>query len=108
MAKASKKRMRFKKVYADKGYQGEVFADYVRQEFYGAEVQIGENRTNIREGFVPDKKRWIIERTFAWLFDCRRLIVDHERRIVHSFGMIRMASIRMMLRRLSPNPSTTW
>lgn len=98
---------RIKKVYADKGYRGERFANFVRQEL-GAKIRIGENRTNTVNGFVPDKKRWIVERTFAWLFDNRRLMVDHERRTTHSLGMLRLAAIRMMIRRLVPPPLVTW
>jgi putative transposase len=98
----------FKRIYADKGYQGERFAGYVDQKFDGAVVQIGENKTNIRDGFVPDKQRWVVERTFAWLFDYRRLTIDYERLIVHSQGMMRLAAIRTMIRRLVPEPFPKW
>ena len=97
-----------KKIYADKGYQGENFAKFVDDEFDGAVVQIGNTATNPKDGFVPDKQRWVVERTFAWIFDNRRLTIDYERRIVHSQGMLRLAAIRTMIRRLAPNPVLTW
>jgi putative transposase len=90
-------------VYADKGYQGERFETFVRETF-DARVRIGDNKTNPVSGFVPDKQRWVVERTFAWLYDYRRLLVDHERLLRRSLTMIRLAAIRLILRRLCPQP----
>ena len=52
--------------------------------------------------FVVLPKRWIVERTFAWISHNRRLVRDFERyaRIVVAF--VRLAMIRIMLRRLTP------
>ena len=69
--KARWKRHRVKKLVADKGYQGPSFMGYVRAKF-GADVEIGQNHTSPRTGFTPAKKRWVVERGFAWLGDyCR-------------------------------------
>jgi putative transposase len=90
-----------RKYYADKGYTGANFASYVR-EVADADVRIGENYTTTIRSFVPDKKGWRVERTFAWLGDYRRLDKDQERLMKNSVAMIRWAMVRLMLRRLSP------
>ena len=48
--------------------------------------------------------RWIVERTFAWLVKNRRLSKDYERRVQTGETFIKVAMIRLMLRRL---PSST-
>jgi putative transposase len=50
--------------------------------------------------FVLLPKRWIVERTFAWLTNERRLSVDYERSVKVSEAMIQLAMIRRMIRRL--------
>jgi transposase len=46
-------------------------------------------------------KRWIVERTFGWLYKSRRLCRDYEVRTDHSEAMIRICMIRIMLKRLA-------
>jgi transposase len=53
------------------------------------------------KGFVLLKKRWIVERTFAWLGFNRRLSKDYERTVASSESRVRIAAIGMMLRRLT-------
>lgn len=53
------------------------------------------------KGFVLIKKRWIVERTFAWLGFNRRLSKDYERTIASSETRVRIAALGMMLRRLT-------
>jgi putative transposase len=53
------------------------------------------------KGFVLIKKRWIVERTFAWLSFNRRLSKDYERTVASSETRVRVAAIGMMLRRLT-------
>ncbi len=50
-------------------------------------------------------KRWIVERTFAWIGRCRRLARDFERPIRSVVAFIRLAMIRIMMRRLAANHS---
>lgn len=54
-------------------------------------------------GFVLLPKRWVSERTFAWLGRFRRHSKDYERRTDSSEAMIRMSSIHIMLKKLSPS-----
>jgi putative transposase len=53
-------------------------------------------------GFVLLPKRWVVERTHAWIGRCRRHSRDYERYTTSSAAMIRMTSIGTMLRRLAP------
>jgi transposase len=52
-------------------------------------------------GFVVVPKRWIVERTFAWLYRCRRLSKDYEYLTSTSETMIQVAMINLMVRRLA-------
>jgi transposase len=52
-------------------------------------------------GFVLLPKRWVVERTFGWLMNCRRLVRDYERLPEVSEAFIYLAMIRIMVRRLA-------
>lgn len=54
------------------------------------------------QGFVLLPKRWVVERTFAWLGRSRRLSKDYERRTDSSECMVRLSSVRLLLNRLAP------
>lgn len=54
--------------------------------------------------FQPVRKRWVIERTNAWVVRCRRNAKDYERRVASSEAMVQFSSIHLMLRRLAPTP----
>jgi transposase len=57
-------------------------------------------------GFEVLPKRWIVERTFAWISRNRRLARDFERYATTVTAFIRLAMIRIMLRRLAANASS--
>jgi transposase len=61
-------------------------------------------RSDQAKGFEVLPKRWIVERTFAWLNRCRRLAKDLENLTQTALTFVKLASIRFMLRRLC-NPS---
>jgi putative transposase len=61
------------------------------------------SRPSDAKGFVLLPKRWVVERTFAWLGRCRRHSKDYERRTDSSESMIRISAIRLCLRRLVPS-----
>ena len=54
------------------------------------------------KGFIPLKKRWVVERTNAWNGRCRRHSKDYERTIESSAAMIQVSNTHLMLRRLAP------
>jgi putative transposase len=53
-------------------------------------------------GFVLLPKRWVVERTFAWLGRSRRLSKDYERRTASSEAIVRISGIHLLLKRLAP------
>ena len=54
-----------------------------------------------QQGFAVLPRRWVVERTFAWLGRYRRLSKDYEHSIVSSEGTVYLASIHTMLRRIA-------
>ncbi|MEA2734620.1 MAG: hypothetical protein QOE14_1071 [Humisphaera sp.] len=57
-------------------------------------------------GFERLPKRWVVERSFAWLFNFRRLLFDLEYKVANSESMIWLASIQIMLNRIWPTPAS--
>lgn len=96
-----------KKVYADGGYNGQPFRQIVKDTL-GARMQVSKGIGQKFKRFVPIAKRWVVERTFAWFGDYRRLDKDQERLTCNSLAMLRWVSISLMLRRLAPNPTPVW
>jgi len=91
------------KLFADSAYQGPIFADELAKILTRVKIEIVK-RSDQAKGFVTLPKRWIVERTIAWLNRCRRLAKDWENLNVTALIFLRFASIRLMLRRLC-NPS---
>jgi putative transposase len=88
------------KIWADGAYAGQLI-DWV-QENLDALLEIVE-REEEQDGFEVLPRRWVVERTFAWLGRYRRLSKDYERTIRSSEGMIYLASIHTMTKRLAPD-----
>ncbi len=86
---------RLTKVYADGGYRGEL-VDKVSKEL-GLKMEIT-LRSDKPTEFKPLPKRWIVERSFAWLGDFRRLAKDYERTITSAENMIYLAFITLMIK----------
>ena len=86
-------------LYADGGYQGPKFRKAVKRILRRARLEIVK-RSETAEGFVVLPKRWIVERTIAWLNRCRRLAKDWENLNRKALAFVRLASIRLMVRRL--------
>jgi len=85
-----------KKILVDGGYTGEFFANEVKK-LIGAEVEVV--KRNELHTFVVLPKRWIVERSFAWLEDCRLLWKNCERKIKNTLQATKMAFISLLLRR---------
>ena len=90
------------KLYADAGYQGRQFQEALKRVLSQAELEIVK-RSDQAEGFVVLPKRWVVERTLAWLNRCRRLGKDWENLNVKARAFLVLASIRLMVRRLCRN-----
>ncbi len=65
------------KLFADSAYQGPIFADALAKIMPRLEIEIIK-RSDQAKGFVKLPKRWIVERSIAWLNRCRRLAKDWE------------------------------
>ncbi len=91
------------KLFADAGYQGPEFRKAIDKVIADVNVEIVK-RSDRAQGFVVLPKRWIVERTFAWLCRCRRLAKDWECLTRKALAFLRLASIRFMLRKLC-NPA---
>ena len=85
-----------KKFCGDKGYRG----TFVREvkEYMGIEVDISEKISGEEWEIIP--KRWIVERTFAWLNNSRRLSKDYEISTESEEAMIKLSHIHTLLKRL--------
>ncbi len=90
---------RLKLIWADGGYAGQLI-EWVR-ELGGWVLQIVK-RSDDAAGFKLLPKRWIVERTFAWLGKYRRLSKDYETLTAGSESMIYIAMTNLMLHRLKP------
>ena len=91
-----------KKLFADGGYQGPVF-DHARKKILPhLETEIVK-RSDTAVGFEVIPRRWVVERTFAWLGRCRRLAKDFENRTRTARAFLLLASIRLMLRKICLN-----
>jgi transposase len=86
------------KLYADSGYQGPNFQAGLRSTCRHVNLEIVKRSDKHR--FVVLPKRWIVERTIAWLNRCRRLAKDWECMNRSALAFLRWASVRRMLRRL--------
>ena len=92
-----------RKLFADGGYQGPQFANAVAKILPSLDIEIVK-RPDAAVGFKIVPKRWIVERTIAWLNRCRRLAKDWECLNRKALAFLRLASIRLMLRKLC-NPA---
>ena len=88
-------------VFADGGYTGKL-VDYARRVLRLL-VEIV-NKPAEQKGFAVLPRRWVVERTFAWLMRWRRLDRDYERLTTTSEAMIKWAMIGVMARRHAPGP----
>jgi putative transposase len=91
-------RLRLLKIWADGGYRGTLIT-WCWQELK-AVLDIVSPPPK-QKGFVLLPRRWVVERTFAWLGNYRRLSKDYEECLRSSEGMIYLASIHTLLKRLT-------
>ncbi len=91
------------KLFADSAYEGPKFRGARARILPALEPEIVK-RSDRHKGFVVLPKRWIVERTIGWLNRCRRLAKDWENLNRNALAFLKLASIRLMLRKLC-NPS---
>jgi putative transposase len=90
--------LRLQKIIADGGYRGEL-EDWVSQQLHVAlEIVL---KLGGKKGFQVLPKRWVIERTNAWISRQRRLACDYERLVASDEAFLYIAMLRLGLRRLA-------
>ena len=89
---------KLRKIWVDGTYRGKLVAWVAEQLWFRLEPVL---RSEDMKGFVVLPRRWVVERTLAWLTQCRRLGKDDEGLPVSSEAMIYIAMTRLMLRRLA-------
>jgi len=97
-SKAKRRFPRLRLIWADGGYAGKL-VDYVRR-LYRWILQIVK-RSDDQKGFVLLPRRWVVERTFGWLMNYRRLCRNYEYWTETSETMVKVAMTHIMLRRLA-------
>ena len=89
---------RLRLIWADGAYAGQL-VEWVKTVFQWTLEIV--KRSDDTTGFVVLPKRWIVERTFSWLYRYRRLSKDYEQLPENSEAMILIAMINLMSRRLA-------
>ena len=89
--------LRLLTIWADKGYQGELELWFAQEWQIALEIVTAQAD---QKGFAVQPRRWVVERSFAWLGKYRRLSKDYERDVRSSEAFIYLASIRTLLKRL--------
>jgi putative transposase len=91
---------RLKKLWGDHKYRNHILNERLKDKPY--EIEVVERPEGAR-GFVLLPRRWVVERTFAWLGRYRRHSRDYERRTESSESMVRISAIHGMIKKLKPD-----
>jgi transposase len=86
-------------IFADRVYRGQQLLEALAE--FGKWIIEIVTRSQSVGTFKAEPKRWVIERTIAWLNRCRRLSKDFERTIASAEAWVLLASIRLLSRRLA-------
>jgi transposase len=85
-------------IIADGGYRGEI-AEQVKKSFNYL-IQVVMRSDDKKTGFKPTHKRWVVERTFAWFDNDRRLCRNYELLFESSENMVKIAAIKLLLNKI--------
>lgn len=86
-----------KVILADGGYRGDLIENIKRKYGYMIQVMVSAYK---EQGFRPIQKRWIVERTFSWLDNNRRLCRNYELTFDSAEEMVKIAAIRFLLKKI--------
>jgi len=96
LLKASRRAWPFvERLFADRGYAGQRMATATP---IAVTVVTGPKN---QKGFIVQKRRWVVERTFGWIGRCRRLTRDYERFAETAVAFITLAAVMILVRRLA-------
>ena len=85
-------------IIADGGYRGEI-AEQIKKGF-GYVIQVVMRSDDKKTGFKPTHKRWVIERTFSWFDNDRRLCRNYELLMESSETMVKLSAIKLLLNKI--------
>ena len=89
-------------IWADGGYSGDKLADWMAERFGPRPLRLEiVRRSDAQKGFVVLPRRWVVERTFGWLNNFRRLSKDYEFRTNSSEAFIFLAASLLLIVRLA-------
>ena len=91
---------RLRVIFGDNKYNNRALDEWMAEQGVNYRLEISSKPPD-REGFVPLKVRWVVERTFAWLGRCRIHSRDYERTTEASEAQVQISMIQLMLRRLA-------
>lgn len=91
---------RLRRLWVDGGYTGATFAEWVKERRPQLEVEVVK-RSDDTSGFKVLPRRWVVERTFGWFMQHRRLVRDYEKTESSAEAFVYLAMIRIQLRRLA-------
>ena len=94
----SKRWPKLRKLWADQGYSGDDLATDLREQ-YGIDLAVVEKPVNQR-GFAVQPRRWVVERSIAWINRSRRLSKDYEQRAESTETWCYLSSIQLLLKRI--------
>ena len=100
LEKLAHKFPRLKKILADGGYRGDGLKEMVRKKL-GCQLEVVLRPDESPKKFNVIPLRWIVERSFAWLYNFRRIALDYEFHSESSEAMIQIAFSKIMLNKLS-------
>jgi putative transposase len=89
-------------LWGDSHYGGDLCAE--TEAAFGIAIVVVSKAAE-QAGFVVQPRRWVVERSLAWLTRCRRLARDYERDPVYSEAWIYLAETHRLLRHLAPDTS---
>ena len=100
LEKLANKFPRLKKILADGGYRGDALKEMARKKL-GCQLEVVLRPDESPKKFNVIPLRWIVERSFAWLYNFRRVALDYEFYSDSSEAMIQIAFSKIMLNKLS-------
>ena len=86
-----------KLIWADRGYQAAVIAAVKQRFTYLIQIVTRQDKS---KDFKPIPKRWVVERTFAWFDNDRRLCRNYELLLESSEEMVKLAAIKILVRKI--------
>jgi len=96
-----------KKLFADSGYAGPKLQDALKALGVSELIEIVPKPRG-GKGFTVLYRRWVVERTFAWMGRCRRLAKDVERTLASSVAWVKLAGCRFLMRRVARHQNSQY